>query len=151
MEWVALANHLGLSEKIRNEAIKQLLVQNLAQFSPQTTEIIALTAEGVALADQLIMQLVGARVDDPLPDDLCGISSQLLYWQKRQFDGEPQSMWWHQVQARIDALRHAEIRLAKPPHSTINATLTGSNARLNINSSDQSTNSVVADPVNRKD
>jgi hypothetical protein len=36
-------------------------------------------------------------------------------------------------------------------HLTINAILTGSNARLNVNSSDQPTNLVVPDQVNRED
>jgi hypothetical protein len=74
MEWLALANQLALSEKTPNEAITQLLTKKLIQFNPLSTQIIALTAEGVALADQLIMRMVGARVDDPLPDDLNGIS-----------------------------------------------------------------------------
>jgi hypothetical protein len=151
MECSALAKHMGLSDEIRSEAITQLLERKLIKYNPQTTEIIALTADGLALADQLILQLVGARVDDPLPDDLNEIRVQLSYWQKRQFEGEPQSIWWYQVQARIDALRHMEGRLTGPSNVTINATLTGSNARVNMNSSDHSTNFVVPDDVNQDD
>jgi hypothetical protein len=108
MQWVALAKNLGFSDQIRSEAIYQLTAHKLIQFTPQTTQIIALTAEGIALADQLIRQSVGAQVDDPLPDTLEGIHSQLEYWEKRQFEGQAQSDWWYQVQARIDALRHIQ-------------------------------------------
>jgi hypothetical protein len=145
MEWVALAKQTGLSEEVRNEAITQLIAQKLIQFTPQTTQIIALTGEGAALADHLIRQMVGARVDDPLPDTLDEVSLQLTYWQKRQFEGEPQSVWWCQVQARIDALRHIERRLTPTSQPTINATASGPNARVNVNSADQSSNSAASE------
>jgi hypothetical protein len=140
MQFVALAKQLGLSDQIRNEAVHQLIAAKLIQFTPQTTQIIALTLEGIALADQLIRQSVGAQVDDPLPDTLEEIHSQLSYWEKRQFQGQPESDWWCQVQARIDALRHKERRLT-PAAPIINATATGQNARVNLYSIDQSSNS----------
>lgn len=151
MEWVALANQMALPERIRNDAITRLLAENLIQFSPQATQIIALTADGVKLADQLIRQMVGAQVDDPLPDDLSEVRSQSAYWHKRQFEGEPGSIWWDQVQARIEALRHKESCLTRPSHQTINASVKGPNARLTVNSNDQSTNLVVPDQLSREE
>lgn len=140
MQWVALAKDLGFSDQVRNEAVHQLIAQKLIQFTPQTTQIIALTADGVALADQLIRQSVGAQVEDPLPNTLDEIHSQLAYWEMRQFESQPNSDWWYQVQARIEALRHKELRLTPVP-PTVNATATGHNARVNLNSIDQSSNS----------
>ena len=145
MQWVALAKNLGLSDQIRNEAINQLIAQKLIQFTPQTTQVIALTPDGVTLADQLIRQSVGAQVNDPLPDTLEEIHAQLAYWERRQFAGLPQSDWWCQVQVRVDALRHKERRLTPAQPPTINATATGQNARVNVNSADQSSNSAAPD------
>lgn len=142
MQWVALAKNLGFSDQIRNEAVRQLIAGRLIQFTPQTTQIIALTPAGLALADQLIRQSVGAQVDDPIPDNLEEVYSQLAYWQKRQFEGDPESILWCQVKTRIEALRHQEHRLT-PAQPTIHATASGPNARVNLNSVDQSSNSAV--------
>jgi hypothetical protein len=144
MQWVALAKNLGFSDQIRSEAIHQLIAQKLIQFTPHTTQIIALTSEGIAIADQLIRQSVGAQVDDPLPDTLEEIHSQVAYWERRQFEGQAQSDWWYQVQARIEALRHKERRLTLAP-PMVNATATGPNARVNVNSLDLSSNSAASD------
>jgi hypothetical protein len=127
-----------------------LLAKGFIEFKPQSTQIIALTVAGVEFADQLIVQLVGPRPDDPIPTALEDIRTHLAHWQKRQFDGEPQSIWWYQVQARIDALRHAEQRFMSGVGQTINASFTGPNARLNVNSTDQSVNAVIAEKDNQE-
>jgi hypothetical protein len=149
MEWVAIAKTAGLSDEGRSEAIRYLLAKGFIEFTSQTTQIIALTIAGVELADQLITRLVGPRPDDPLPTSAEDIRTHLAYWQGRQFNGEPQSNWWYQVQARIDALRHAEQRFMPGAGQTITAHFAGPNARLNVNSTDQSINAVIAERTSR--
>lgn len=83
------------------------------------------------------------RLNDPMPSKLEEIRAELDYWEVHLYDGEVNSNWWLQVQARIDGLRHRENRLiaAVPPVSITNNAI-GPNSRFNQNSVDRSTNQV---------
>lgn len=84
------------------------------------------------------------RLNDPMPNSLQDIQAALDYWEMRQHEGQVNSDWWVQVQARIDGLRHRENRLvaAMPPVSITNNAI-GPNSRFNQNSVDLSTNQVL--------
>lgn len=144
MQWVAIAKEAGITDKARNEAITYLRSKGFIVYKPESTEIIALTSAGLESADLFIRQRIGARVSDPLPQTLEEIRADMEYWQQRQFEGDPGSIWWDQVGARLQSLRHAENQLslgsASPQSVTINNTLTGPNSRININTIDQSIN-----------
>lgn len=83
------------------------------------------------------------QVSDPMPDSLEEIRGELDYWEPRQYLGDPGSIWWEQVQSRINGLRHRENRFlsARPSISVTNNAI-GPNSRFNQDSVDQSTNQV---------
>ena len=89
------------------------------------------------------MRQLNRDVSDPMPETLEGIRADLDYWESRLYSGEPSSIWWEQVQARIVGLRHRENRFLAPISITNNAI--GPNSRNNVNSVDQSTNQVSQD------
>ena len=144
MQWVAVARESGLSEAQRSEAITYLRAKGLIVYKPESTEVIALTPDGLDSADRFIRQRQWPRVNDPIPITLDDIRADVAYWEQRQFEGDPGSVWWDQVGARVQSLRHAENRLlsetTSPQVLTINNTVTGANSRININSIDQSIN-----------
>ena len=143
-EWLNLAKELGLSDAQKREAISSLGALGYIQFKPQSTEILALTQEGVTVADALMRHGQSRQVNEPMPDTLEAIRADLDYWEVRLYDGDVGSPWWEQVQARIDGLRHRENRLMliqAPVTITNNAF--GPNSRFNQNSIDQSTNQVT--------
>lgn len=142
-EWFAVTKELGLTDAQRNEAIRSLHNSGWIQFTPESTEIIAFTPDGVAKGDALLLQRRNRDVRDPMPETLDAIRAELNYWEEHLNDGEPGSNWWEQVQARIVGLRHRENRFLTPVSITNNAI--GQNSRNNINSVDQSTNRVSQD------
>lgn len=76
-----------------------------------------------------------------MPETLEALRAELDYWEPRQHLGDPGSIWWQRVGARIESLRHRENRMlsVQPPISVVN-NLLGPNSRINHNSIDQSTN-----------
>ena len=143
MEWVAIAKKAGLSDQSRSEAIMDLLRNKFIVFQPETTQIIAFSSEGIEVADQLVREK--PKLEDPIPKTLDAIRSETEYWTKDLTTCDPQSNWWEWVQARLAELRQAEQRLSSDtvasPHPTIQANFYGTNARLNVSSVDQSSNS----------
>lgn len=143
MEWVAIAKKAGLSDQSRSEAIMDLLKNKFITFQPETTQIIAFTPEGIEVADELIKEK--PKLEDPIPKTLDAIRSETEYWTKDLTNCDPGSNWWEWVQARLAELRQAEQRLssdaAVSSQPTVQANFYGPNARLNVNSVDQSSNS----------
>lgn len=144
VQWVQAANEIGLAEVERREAVTTLCSEGYIRFSPESTEIIALTEEGVAAANLLKTREQNRQVSDPMPASLEDIREELDYWEPRLYLGDPGSIWWEQVQARIDGLRHRENRLlsTRPTVSVTNNAI-GPNSRFNQNSVDHSTNQVI--------
>jgi hypothetical protein len=140
MQWVAIVKEIGLSDKARNEAVAYLREKGYIRFQPETTEIIAFTPAGIELADSQIKKT--PKLSDPFPKTLDGICAELDYWEAHLNDGDPGSIYWDQVQARIEGLRHRENRYRPSNSLTFNAI--GANVRINQNSVDQSTNLVSA-------
>jgi len=143
MEWVAIAKNAGLSDQSRSEAITDLLRNKFIAFQPETTQIIMFSPEGIAAADQLVREK--PKLDDPIPQSLDAIRSETAYWTKDLTTCDPGSNWWEWAQARLVELRQTEQRLnsdpVASPHPTIQANFYGANARLNMSSVDQSSNS----------
>lgn len=143
MEWVAIAKRAGLSDQSRSEAIADLLRNKLIAFQPETTEIIMFNPAGIEMADQLVRE--GPKLEDPIPKNLDAIRFETAYWTKDLTTCDPGSNWWEWVQARLTELRQTEQRLSSDtvpsPHPTIQANFYGANARLNMSSVDQSSNS----------
>jgi len=136
MEWQAVARDAGLDGRALNEAISYLISKGLIEFTPASTQIIAVRPDGVAEADRMIKNR--PELSDPVPDDLESIRFELDYWHVRQNEGQPQSDDWIRVGNRIDALRHKEIRLAG--NVNVSNTAIGANARINYESTDASSN-----------
>lgn len=150
MQWVAIAKEIGLSDQARNEAVTHLRASGYIKFHPETTEVMALTRLGVETADSQITK--GPKLSDPFPNTLERICAELDYWELHLNDGEPGSNHWEQVQARIEGLRHRENRHRRPSSVTYSAV--GNNVRINHNSEDYSTNTVVGhttEPPSRDD
>lgn len=143
MEWVAIAKKAGLSDESRSEAITDLLRNKFIAFQPETTQIIKFSPEGLEMADQLVSEK--PKLDDPIPQTLEAVRSETAYWTKDLTTCDPGSNWWEWVQARIAELRRTEQRLssdrAASPSPAIQANFYGANARLNVSSVDQSSNS----------
>lgn len=148
-EWVAITKELGFTDAQKNEAITSLCTAGLIRFTPESTQIIAFTANGVAKGDELFLQQQNRDVTGPMPDTLDAIRADLDYWEAHLHDGEPGSIWWEQVQARIVGLRHRENRFLPPVSITNNAI--GPNSRNNVNSVDQSTNLASQDSLEKPD
>jgi hypothetical protein len=147
-EWVALTKELGFTDAQKNEAVTSLRTAGLIRFTPESTQIVAFTAEGVAKGDELLL-LQNRDVGGPMPDTLEAIRADLDYWEVRLHEGDPGSISWEQVQARIAGLRHRENRFLTPLSITNNAI--GPNSRNNINSVDQSRNRASQDNSEKPD
>jgi len=139
-EWFGTMKELGFTDSQRNEAVTSLRTSGFISFTPESTEIIALTSSGITTGNDLIVRQQNRDVSDPMPETLEGIRDDLDYWDSRLYAGEPGSNWWEQVQARIVSLRHRENRFLTPPISITNNAI-GPNSRNNANSVDQSSNS----------
>jgi hypothetical protein len=148
-EWFAVTKELGFTDAQRNEAVTSLRTASLIRFTPESTQIIALTSDGIAKGDALFLQQQNPDVTGPMPDTLDSIRAELDYWEAHLHDGEPGSIWWEQVQARIVGLRHRENRFLTPISITNNAI--GPNSRNNMNSVDQSTNRASQDNAEKPD
>jgi hypothetical protein len=133
----------GLSDPSRGEAITDLLKNEFISFQPETREIIAFSPKGIEMADQLVRER--PKLEDPIPQTLDAVRSETAYWTKDLAACDPESNWWNWVKARLDELRQTEQRLildrADLPQPTIQANFFGDNARLNVSSVDQSSNS----------
>ena len=138
-ESFGITKELGLTDAQRNEAVTSLRTSAFISFTPESTEIIALTASGITTGNELIVRQQNRDVSDPMPETLEGIRLDLDYWDSRLYEGEPGSNWWEQVQARIVSLRHRENRFLTTPISITNNAI-GANSRNNVNSVDQSSN-----------
>jgi hypothetical protein len=143
MEWVAIAKKAGLSDQSRSEAITDLLRNKFIAFQPETTQIITFSPEGIDMADQLVRER--PKLDDPIPQTIEAVRSETAYWTEDLTTCAPGSDWWEWVQARLAELRQTEQRLSSDgvasPLPTIQANFYGANARLNMSSVDQSSNS----------
>jgi hypothetical protein len=143
MEWVTIAKKAGLSDQSRGEAIRDLLRNKFIAFQLGSTQIIAFSPEGIEMADQLVKER--PKLEDPIPETLEAIHYETAYWTKDLTTCAPGSNWWEWVQARLAELRQTEQRLSSDrvasPQSTIQANFYGANARLNVSSVDQSSNS----------
>ncbi len=148
-EWVTVTKELGFTDAQKNEAVTSLRTAGFIRFTPESTQIIAFTAEGVAKGDELLPQQQNREVGGPMPDTLEAIRADLDYWEVRLHEGDPGSIWWEQVQARISGLRHRENRFTTPVSITNNAI--GPNARNNFNSVDHSINQTSQDRVGGPD
>ena len=91
------------------------------------------------------------ELTDPMPDTLEAWRAELDHWEPRQYEGQPGSIWWEQVRARIEGLRHRENRLlsVQTPMSVVN-NLLGPNTRINHNSVDQSANLATVNSLRRQ-
>ena len=145
MQWIALAKELGLSDSARGEVVTFLRTKGYVSYKPETTEIMALSPSGIEMADLQIRKR--PKVSDVFPDTLEGIYAELDYWELHLNDGYPGSIYWDQVQARIEGLRHRENRLR--PLISITNNAIGPNSRINQCSVDQSVNSVNRDAESR--
>jgi hypothetical protein len=143
MEWAGIAKKAGLSDQSRNEAITYLLRNKFIAFQPETTQIIAFSSEGIEVADQLVKEK--PKLEDPIPQTLDAVRSETAYWTKDLTTCDPGSNWWERVQARLVELRQTEQRLSSDAVAStqpmIQAIFYGANARLNVSSVDQSSNS----------
>ena len=143
IEWATIAKKAGLSDQSRSEAITDLLRNKFIAFQPETTQIIMFSLEGIETADQLVRER--PKLEDPIPQTIDAVRFETAYWTKDLTTCDPGSNWWEWVQARLAELRQAEQRLSSDtvvsPHPTIQATFYGANARLNVGSVDQSSNS----------
>jgi hypothetical protein len=148
-EWFAVTKELAFTDAQRNEAVMSLRSSGLIQFTPESTQIIAFTSDGITKGDALLLQQKNRDVRDPMPETLDAIRADLNYWEEHLNDGDPGSNWWEQVQARIIGLRHRENRYLTSVSITNNAI--GPNSRNNINSLDQSTNRVSQDSAEKPD
>ena len=75
MQWVAIAKDAGLTGEEVSEAITCLRAQGLITFTPQTTDILALSPAGISVAAQLMRQR--PRFSDPMPNTLDEICAEL--------------------------------------------------------------------------
>jgi hypothetical protein len=141
-EWYEITKELGFTDSQRHEAVTSLRTSGFISFTPESTEIIALTSSGITTGNELIVRQQNRDVSDPMPETLEGIRADLDYWDSRLYEGEPGSNWWEQVQARIVSLRHRENRFLTTPISITNNAI-GPNSRNNVNSVDQSSNSAT--------
>lgn len=142
-EWLAVTKKLGLTDAERSEAVTSLRMSGLIRFTPESTEIIALTSDGIAKGDEMLAPQQNRDVAGPMPETSDAIRADLDYWEAHLHDGQPGSDWWEQAQARIVGLRHRENRLL--PGISITNNAIGPNSRNNVNSVDQSTNSTMQD------
>lgn len=140
-QWVPLGKGICSSDAGLTHAVTTLRGKQWIRFCPESTQIIALTEHGIAMADDLIRQANSPQIDAPIPTTLRDIRADLAHWEVRLYEGDPGSLYWEQVKARIGALRHAELRFLQPQPS-VYASIQGDNARLNVNSTDQSVNEI---------
>jgi len=115
---------------------------------------LGLTAKGVGKAERLFAGEQSREIDAPYPTTREGIREDLDYWVRRQPLGDPGSIYWEQVGSRINHLRYLDQRIVEeqkieamkenPQQSTTNIAH-GTNARISVNSSDNSVNIVVND------
>lgn len=84
-----------------------LLSDDLIQES--TSGSLGITDKGIAEVQKLFAsRALKFELDMPFPTTGDEIGSELDHWVRRQNDGEPGSIHWERVQARIDHLRYLE-------------------------------------------
>jgi hypothetical protein len=91
-------------------ALRDMLLSD-GLISESAHGAIGITDKGVAAVESLrASRLLKMQIDAPFPTAPNAIREQLEFWVRRQQDGEPGSIHWEQVQARIDHLRYLDQR-----------------------------------------
>jgi len=77
-EWFAVTKELAFTDAQRNEAVMSLRSSGLIQFTPESTQIIAFTSDGITKGDALLLQQKNRDVRDPMPETLDAIRADLI-------------------------------------------------------------------------
>jgi hypothetical protein len=123
------ASQIGLSE------LQQSALQQAAESG------IYLTHNGVQTGDYLQTRQPVILLNDPLPDDLLDIRTELHHFAQERSRTLPGMPEWEWIEGRIDDLRHLENSMREQAGSTVYIQ-SGPGGRLNVNSTDNSMNVV---------
>jgi hypothetical protein len=139
-EYRAIAEKNALSPSHLLTALKELKHENQISLD-SVTQGIMLTPQGVQDGDYLNLRQVEPHHGDPLPETLEEIRLEIKFFANKKSRELPHSNDWDWFDGRLNDLRHAESMMIKETAGNVYV-LSGQQSRLNINSTDNSTNAI---------
>jgi hypothetical protein len=100
-----------------------------------------LTPQGVHDGDHLHTRPLRPLVRDPLPESLEEVRLEIRYFAGEKSGNLRGTPEWDWINGRLEDLRHSESMMVKETAGTVYV-LSGQQAKLNINSVDNSVNSI---------
>jgi hypothetical protein len=137
-EYQAIASRIGLRDDQLSTALQELKYDNLIALDSAG---VRLTPQGVNDGDHLHTRPLRPLVRDPLPDSLEEVRLEIRYFageKSGHLRGTPE---WDWIAGRLEDLRHLESMMVQSTAGAVYV-LSGQQARLNINSVDNSTNAI---------
>lgn len=139
-EYEALADDLGLSNSQLSQAIRELQRDSLISLE-DTTRAFKLTARGVQEGDYWTTHALKILHNDPLPESLDEVRKEIDYFANEQLTTHPHTSEWDWAGKRLTLLQHKENVMVREA-STAVYILSGAGARVNVNSADNSVNTI---------
>jgi len=139
-EYKDLAAKIGLRDDQLSTALQELKYDNLIALD-STTQGIRLTPQGVHEGDYLHQRPLLPLLRDPLPESLEEVRLEIRYFAKERSANLPGTPEWDWANGRLDDLRHSESMMLRDVGSTVYI-LSGQSARVNVNSTDNSVNTI---------
>jgi hypothetical protein len=167
LEYKALAHEAGLNDSQLDRAIRELKREYLVALD-NTTQGIRLTPEGIRQGDFWRYKAATVLNSDPMPESLEEIRAELQYVNNELASTLPGTPEWKWLESRRNLLMHRESIMVQETKGTVYV-LSGPGARVNVNSTDNSTtwisisevdvfpklrselNAKVADPARRQE
>jgi hypothetical protein len=137
-EYQAIAAKIGLRDDQLATGLQELKYDNLIALDSTG---VRLTPQGVQEGDYLHTRPLLPLVRDPLPESLEEVRLEIRYFAREKSGNLRGTPEWDWVNGRLEDLRHSESMMVKEKAGTVYV-LSGQQARLNINSIDNSVNSI---------
>jgi hypothetical protein len=139
-EYQAIAAKIGLRDDQLSTALRELKYDNCLALD-STTQGVQLTPQGVQEGDYLHTRPLLPLVRDPLPESLEEVRLEIRYFAREKSGNLRGTPEWDWIDGRLVDLRHLESMMVKETAGTVYV-LSGQQAKLNINSIDNSVNSI---------
>jgi len=138
-EYQAIAARIGLRDDQLSTALQELKYDNLIALDSTG---VRLTPQGVNDGDHLHTRPLRPLVRDPLPESLEEVRLEIRYFAGEQSGNLRGTPEWDWIDGRLGNLKHLESMMIKESTGTVYV-LSGPGARVNIHSTDNSTNTIA--------
>jgi hypothetical protein len=139
-EYQAIAAKIGLRDDQLSTALQELKYENCIALD-SATQGVQLTPQGVQEGDYLHTRPLLPLVREPLPESLEEVRLEIRYFAREKSGNLRGTPEWDWINGRLEDLRHSESMMVKETAGTVYV-LSGQQAKLNINSIDNSVNSI---------